>query len=119
VRGAQIGDNNTMNNVWLQDRRIDAARVEQLSAHAAADYVAKLTAGDAAFVLATASASASAGVLRVLLSRDDQLAMAILIHMNRARAQELVAAIGPAAAWLGRLPEAAEATGSQLRQAGS
>lgn len=98
-----------MNNVWLLDRKIDATRVEQLDAHAAADYAAQLAVEDAAFVLATASASASAGVLRVLLSKDKELTMAILTVMNKGRAQELVAVIGPAAAWLERLPEAAEA----------
>lgn len=111
AQGLQLGSGNTQFNLWLQERQLDAQRVEALNASAAASYVAKLSAEDAAFVLATATASASAGVLRVLLSRnkDKNLAIAIMTRINRIKAQELVAAIGPAAAELELLPQAAEA----------
>jgi uncharacterized protein with LGFP repeats len=111
AQGLQLGSGNTQFNLWLQERQLDAQRVQALSASAAASYVARLSAEDAAFVLATATASASAGVLRILLSthKDKDLAIAIMTRINRIKAQELVAAIGPAAAELELLPEAAEA----------
>lgn len=108
VSGSQFGDNNTQYN-WLQERRLDATRVERLNAHSAADYVAELNAGDAAFVLATASADASARVLRVLIANRQVFAMAVLTHMDQDKARELVTAIGPSAASLARVSEAAEA----------
>lgn len=110
AQGLQLGSGNTQFNLWLQERQLDAQRVEALNDSAAASYIARLSAEDAAFVLATATARASAGVLRVLLSRrkDKNLAIEIITRINRIKAQELVAAIGPAAAELEMLPEAAE-----------
>jgi uncharacterized protein with LGFP repeats len=111
AQGLQLGSGNAQFNLWLQERQLDAQKVEALSAAAAASYVARLSVEDAAFVLATATVSASAGVLKFLLSRhkDKNLAIAIITRMNRIKAQELVAAIGPTAAELELLPEAAEA----------
>jgi uncharacterized protein with LGFP repeats len=108
-QGIQTGDHNTQTNIWLQDRKNDADKVDRLAADEAADWVAELEPRDAAYVLATASAGASAGVLRVLLMRDPNFTMAILAKMNRDKAKELVASIGSRAAGLARLPEAAEA----------
>ncbi len=98
-----------MNNLWLQERKADADRIERLSAHAAANYVATLCHEDAAYVLAKAAVKPSAGVLRVLLSKDAALTMAILININPDKAQDLIRTIGSSAAWLESVPAAAEA----------
>src|SRR5690348_2990678 len=108
-QGGQVGDHNVQVNMWLHERQIDARRVEHLGAHAAAEYVAELSAEDAGFVLAIAPAGPSARVLRVLLLRKKELTMALLQKMNKDKAQELLEALGPDAAGLMRLPEAAEA----------
>ena len=109
MQGGQIGSGNTMNNVWQQERAIDAARIEHLAAYAGADYVSNLPQEDAEFVVATAAVAPAAGVLRVLLTTRKDLAMTILTRVNREKAQELVEAIGPAGDWLKQLPLAAEA----------
>ena len=56
IQGGMIGDNNVQHN-WFKERELDARRVEHLSAHDAARYVAALNAEDAAFVLAIADSS--------------------------------------------------------------
>lgn len=48
LQGGQVGHDNIMYNLWLENRKIDASRVEQLSSHAAADYLIGLKADDAA-----------------------------------------------------------------------
>src|SRR6202050_5887084 len=40
IQGAQVGRDNTMVNLWPQERRADPARIEHLSPHAGAEYVA-------------------------------------------------------------------------------
>ena len=108
IQGGMVGDDNIQLN-WFKERELDARRVDHLSAHNAARYVAALNAEDAAFVLALADPAASARVLRVLLAKEKELVMEILPTMNRDKADELLNAIGPDAAGLARLPEAAEA----------
>lgn len=109
LQGGQIGRENVMYNTWLENRQIDATRVEQLSSHAAATYLMDLKPTDAAYVLATAHLTAAAGAFKVLLRKDAPLAMTILARIKREKAQELVEAMGPDAAWLAHLPVAAEA----------
>jgi hypothetical protein len=115
-QGVQHGSGNTQYN-WFQERQLDARRVAALSAADAADYIAGLSPADAAYVLAEAAVlaeappGAAAGVLRVLLSKHKykSLAIAIVRRMNRARAQDLIVAVGPVAAELEFLPDAAQA----------
>jgi hypothetical protein len=94
-QGIMQGSGNVQYNLWLQERRLDAERVEAYNAAAAADHVARLNAEDAAFVLATATVGASAGVLKVLVAKPKykNLAIAIMRHISRAKAHELVAAV--------------------------
>jgi LGFP repeat len=111
AQGLQYGSGNVQYNMWLQERQLDAQKVEALNATSAASHVARLSAEDAAFVLAIAKPGPSAGVLKVLVTKPKykNLATAIIRHINRAKAQELVAAVGPAAAELELLPDAVEA----------
>ena len=109
LQGGQVGHDNIMYNLWLENRKIDASRVEQLSSHAAADYLIGLKAEDAAHVTATADVAAATRALKVLLRKDMPLTMTILTQINPGKAQELVEALGPEAAFLAHLPIAAEA----------
>src|SRR5438132_1303856 len=77
AQGLQLGLGNMQFNLWLQERQLDAQRVEALNAAAAASYIARLSAEDAAFVLAKAAPNASAGVLRVLVSKHRYKSLAI------------------------------------------
>src|SRR5690242_7694007 len=77
AQGIQFGSGNLQYNLWLQERQLDAQRVEALNAASAARYIARLNAEDAAFVLAQAAPSASAGVLRVLVSKHTYKSLAI------------------------------------------
>src|ERR1700683_2087144 len=109
IQGAQVGRDNTMVNLWPQERRADPARIEHLSPHAGAEYVAGLPPEEAAVVLASGLGAAAAGVLRVLVSQDQELAIAVLSRITRRKAEELIRATGPTAAELMLLPTAAEA----------
>jgi uncharacterized protein with LGFP repeats len=111
ARGFQYGSGNVQYNLWRQERQLDIQKVEALNATSAASHVAGLSAEDAAFVLAMAEPGPSAGVLKVLVTKPKykNLATAVIRHINRAKAQELVAAVGPAAAELELLPDAVEA----------
>jgi hypothetical protein len=109
LQGGQVGHDNVMYNLWLENRKIDANRVEQLSSHAAADYLIGMDARDATYVVATAEVAAATKALQVLLRKDMPLAMTILTQINPSKAQQLVEALGLEAAWLMQLPIAAEA----------
>jgi TIR domain/LGFP repeat len=73
--------------------------------------LALMTLDDAALVLADAPVSASAEALEVLLSDDErqQLAISLLVHIRKSKAQELIAAIPSGRPWLEQLPDAADA----------
>jgi hypothetical protein len=73
--------------------------------------LALMTLDDAALVLADAPVGTSAEALEVLLSdeRRQQLAISLLVHIRKSKAQELIAAIPAVQPWLEQLPDAADA----------
>ena len=74
--------------------------------------LALLPLDDAALVLAAAPVAASAEALEVLLLSDEkrqQLAISLLAHIRRSKAEELISAIASPQPWLEQLPNAADA----------
>jgi hypothetical protein len=51
AQGLQLSSGNTQFNLWLLERQLDAQGVEVLSSSAAASYVGRLSAGNAALSL--------------------------------------------------------------------
>ena len=95
--------------VMRRERWPDVDAIAALSPRVAASLVAGMTLDDAAVLLASAPVNVSAEVVQALLPRDEGLAISLLAHMSRRRAEGLVAAIASAPAWLAELPAAAEA----------
>lgn len=84
-------------------------RLGWLSPHAEADALARMPLAEAAQLLAQERTATAARVTAALLRSHDELAVSLLGSIERARAEELLVAVGSAGAGLERLPEAAEA----------
>lgn len=93
-------------------RALDLARFRALSAHAAAEELARTADWDAVGLLAEAPPDRSAEVLGVLVQAEELRVTALLALMNRVSAQDLadrMAAVDESLGWLRQLPAAAKA----------
>jgi hypothetical protein len=96
------------------DRSSEAAALGVRSASEGAKLLAALSRADetldrARHVLTGVSPSVAAPALKVLLRRDDDLVIALLVTINEAKAENLVSAMGPEGEGLEKLLEASEA----------
>ncbi len=80
-----------------------------LNPYGDAERLAAMPHDDAAELLASEAVPKAARVVAALLSAHNELAISLLGSIDRARAEDLLAAAGTAAAGLEQLPEAAEA----------
>jgi hypothetical protein len=115
-QGVMVGDQGMQVNLWLREREhlLDVEKFNALNAAARASFLCEKAAQDllgAALVLDRADVSNGAQALMAILRQDRHrhLAISLLTHLNTGKADDLIAAIGPGAAHLKDLPEAAEA----------
>lgn len=98
------------------ERAVDVDDVESLHPRETARRLEHMRPDDGLRVLAGASVAASAEVLDVLLSDDEELAVQILAHARRNKARELIAAMSSPPDWLKDLPDAADAIEKRERE---
>jgi uncharacterized protein with LGFP repeats len=92
----------------------DDTALRYLSKHKGAQRIIEWSEGDATLerpgrLLTSVQGGEAAPALKVVLERDEDLVVALLASINEAMAEALVTEMGPSAAGLGRLLEAAEA----------
>ena len=108
-RGVVVGNRNVQLNVTASRPPLDAATLAGMRSQKVAERITTMPRDDALNLLAAAPVETSAGVLRVLLSHNEELAISLLAEMNPARVQQMLDLIASALAGLEHLPAAADA----------
>jgi uncharacterized protein with LGFP repeats len=108
-QGVQAGTGNTQYNYLGPKSPLDPVVLSKLNPHIAVARLQERSHDELVDFFAGAAADIVSEMLVAFLEEDEAMVIAVLADINRRKAIELISPLVSTAAWLARLPEAAEA----------